>query len=187
MFTSWNHLDYLVRLDSQLALCLGTFWVLLRHHPATLTFHLGLELCTISYRAFEISACWRPLRFGQLVTWSGVGQKTLLPDYPRALSPRSRLLHYWASPSLGTIARHRRAKSPKSDLLYMEPPCAKIYGSWVKKWKIENFQNFVFDQIRVILRSNGVISGHSRSLKVTQGHSRSNYSWNSFKIDYFKI
>ena len=144
MFTSWNHLDYLVRLDSQLAMCLGTFWVLLRRHPATLTFHLGLEPCTASYRAFEISACWRPLRSGQHVTWSGVGQKTLTTRFPSSLVPTSRLYTTGPHCRLAIRSRHHRAKSWNSDSLYMElePQIIMVPG---EKAKNQNFSKILFD------------------------------------------
>ena len=144
MFTSWNHLDYLVRLESQLAMCLGTFWVLLRRRPATLAFHRGLERCTASYRAFEISACWRPLRSGQHVTWSGVGQKTLTTRFPSSLVPTSRLYTTGPHCRLAIRARHHRAKSPKSNRLYMEPEARTFMVPGQKNEKNQNFNFFMF-------------------------------------------
>ena len=183
MFTSWNHLDYLVRLESQLAMCLGTFWVLLRRHPATLTFDLGLELCTASHRALGVSAHWRPLRSRQHVTLSGVGQKTLTTRFPSSLVPTSRLYTTGPHCRLAIRARHHRAKSPKSNRLYMEPEARTfmVPGQKMKKIKILIF--LCFDSFQVIRGSNQVSWGHSRSLKVTQGQ----IIYKKYvKFDYFK-
>ena len=174
MFASWNHHDYLVRLDSQLAMCLWTFWVLLHRHPATPTFNrrpgtmhypIGPTINRASLGGFRRS--W-------FVTWSGVGQKTLNTRYPRALSPTILVsleptLHYWAHCRLAMRARHHRTKSSKSVSLYIEPR-AEIFmvpGQKVEKMKIFNF--FVLAKLGsfgVKWGSFGVIWGHSRSFKV---------------------
>ena len=138
MFASWNHHDYLVRLDSQLAMCLGTFWVLLRHHPATPTFNrmpgtmhypLGPTINRASLGGFRRS--W-------LVTWSGVGQKTLTTRIPSSLVPTIRLYTTGPHCRLAIRARHHRAKSWRFDSLYMElePQIFMVPGEKVKKSKI---------------------------------------------------
>ena len=122
MITCWIHHDFLVRLESQLALCLWTFWVLLRRHPATSTFHLGLELCTIRSKLSRSRVSWWPCRCGRCVTWTGVGLKTLNKPDPTSLVPSILVPSEPSVTLLGsTVTRHKPSTSaPKvqSPILY---------------------------------------------------------------------
>ena len=89
--------------------------------------------------------------------------------------PHEPSIHYWAYCHLAIKARHHQGQKSKVQLLIYWAPSTNIYGSWAKMKNIKIFIFFCFDSFRVIRGSNQVSWGHSRSLKVTQGHSRSNY------------
>ena len=146
MITCWIHHDFLVRLESQLALCLWTFWVLLRRHPATSTFHLGLELCTIRSKLSRSRVSWWPCRCGRCVTWTGVGLKTLNKPDPTSLVPSILVPSEPSVTLLGsTVTRHKPSTSaPKvqSPILYIWNLCHQNLWFLEKKWKIQFFQFF---------------------------------------------
>ena len=183
MFTSWNHLDYLVRLDSQLALCLGTFWVLLRRHPATPTFNRLPG--TLHYpRGPTINRASRPIGLnGRLPAQLAChlnGCRSEDFNYQNTLEPcpHEPSIHYWAYCHLAIKARHHQGQKSKVQLLIYWAPSTNIYGSWAKMKNIKIFIFFVSTHSGSFggqIRSAEVIRGHSRSLKVIQGHSRSNY------------
>ena len=174
MFASWNHHDFLVKLDSQLAMCLWTFWVLLHRHPATPT--LNRLPGTMHYpKGPTINRASRPIglngRLPAQLVCHLVGcrsedfkyQSTFEPCLPRSLSPSSLLYTTGPHCRLAIRSRHHWAKSPKSNRLYMEPEARTfmVPGQKAKKIKILNF---------FVSTHSGSCGGQIRSVEVIQGH-----------------